>query len=197
MSTRFTVSALTAVLLASGTALAQTPPAAPNAPAGPDRAEMQRHFVEVCRDRVARVTGEMAYLETRLALSDAQRPLFERWKRIKLNAARAADCTPPPEGRPTVVDVMKGEQKRLQQRLEELRGELPALEALFASLNDEQKHAFAPPHRPPPQGDRHEGRPGGGPNGAPGGHPGGGPGGGPSGDNPQAGAGEPPPPPEH
>ena len=184
MTYRSYASTLAAVLLAAGTALAQTPPAAAPDKGHPDKAEMQRHFAEICKDRAARATGELAFLETKLALTDPQKPLFERWKKIKLAAAKAVDCTPPPQGEPSIVDSLKREEKMLRQRLDELKAELPALEALAASLSDEQKHAIAPRGLPP---------------GAP--HPGGRHGDHPGGDHPPGDGvndhGAPPPPPEH
>ena len=157
MTYRFHATTLVAILFAAGTALAQTPPAAAPDNGHPDKAEMLRHFTEMCKDRQARATGELAFLEAKLALTDQQKPLFERWKKIKLAAAKAVDCTPPPDGEPSIVDGLKREEKLLRQHLDELKAELPALEALAASLTDEQKHAFAPPHRPPHQGGAHPG----------------------------------------
>ena len=142
MTFRFPATTLTALVLSAGTALAQMPPAPPFEKGQPDKAEMQRHFAEMCHDRLAHVTGDIAFLEVKLALTDAQKPLFERWKKIKLTAAKATDCAPPPEGKPSIVDQLKHEEKMLRQRLVELKAELPALEALAASLSDDQKVAF-------------------------------------------------------
>ncbi len=185
MTYRFHATTLAAVLFAAGTALAQTPPAAPADKGHPDKAEMQRHFALMCQDRLARTTGELAFLEAKLALTDQQKPLFERWKKIKLAAAKSVDCAPPPDGEPSIVDSLKREEKMLRQRLDELKAEQPALEALAASLSNDQKHAFAPPHglRPgaPHPGGQNGDRPGAG-------HPPG------DGDNEH---GAPPPSPEH
>jgi hypothetical protein len=144
------LSAATAMLFVAGTAMAQTPPAPP--PDHPSaRAMMKDRFAEMCRDRPARTAGEVAALEVRLQLTEKQKPLFERWKKVKLAAARSADCTPPSNDAPSIVDVLKHEETMLRQRLDELKAEQPALEALFASLTDEQKKAFMPPphHRGP------------------------------------------------
>lgn len=154
MKYRIPAMALAAVLFAAGSAGAQTPE-----PSHPDKADLQRHFVEMCQDRLARATGEIAFLETKLGLTEQQMPLFERWKKIKLNAAKQADCTPPPDGEPSIVDRLKREEKMLRQRLDELKAEQPALEALVASLSAEQKNAFAPPHGFGP-GAPHPGGPG-------------------------------------
>jgi len=188
MTYRFPAITLTAFVLSAGAALAQMPPAPPLEKGQPDKAEMQRHFAEMCQDRLARVTGDIAFLEAKLALTDAQKPLFERWKKIKLNAAKAADCTPPAEGKPSLVDGLKQEEKMLHQRLDELKAELPALEALASSLSDDQKEAFG--RRAPHWGDDHQGPHWGGDHQGPDGH---GPGrNGPDGHGPNE-----PPPPEH
>ncbi|GAA0562076.1 Spy/CpxP family protein refolding chaperone [Rhizomicrobium electricum] len=142
--TRRLITAAAALLFASGSALAQTPPP----PDHSGKADMQQHFTDMCRDRQAHTAGELAMLETRLQLSDQQKPLFERWKKVKLGAAKSSDCLPPPDGEPTIVDRVKHEEKMLRARLDELKAEQPALEALFASLSPEQKKAFAPPRHP-------------------------------------------------
>src|ERR1700744_4861313 len=70
--------------------LPDTPP--PNAPgASRDFAPDPRQF---CDERYAGEVGRMAYLETRLHLSDTEQPLFAHWKDVRLDAAKrqAADC---------------------------------------------------------------------------------------------------------
>ena len=167
--------AFAAFVLSAGAALAQMPPAPPFDKGPPDKAEMQRHFAEMCQDRRAHVAGDLAFLEAKLALTEPQKPLFERWKKIKLNAAKAADCTLPALGKPSLVEGLKHEEKMLRQRLDELKAELPALEALAAGLSDDQKEAFGRQHRPPHWGGDHQG----------------------PGRNGPDGPNEPPPPPEH
>lgn len=147
MSNQFKFFAAAAICLA-GAAVAQPAPQ-PGKP-GPDKAEMQRHAAEMCQDFRAHAVGEMAYLEAKLALTDKQKPLFERWKKIKLGAVASAECPMPPDGEPSFIDQMKHEEKMLRNRLDTLKVELPAMEALYASLSDEQKHAFHP--APPPRG---------------------------------------------
>jgi hypothetical protein len=129
----------------SGTAIAE-PPAGNH---GPDKADMQRHAAEMCQDRKAHAVGEVAYLEAKLALSDKQKPLFERWKKIKLASANAAGCAPPPDSESSIIEALKGEEKFLHAQLETLKAELPALEALYGALDETQKKAFAPPHGGP------------------------------------------------
>lgn len=185
MTYHFPTITFAAFVFSAGAALAQMPPTPPLEKGQPDKAEMQRHFAEMCQDRVAHVTGDIAALEVKLALTEPQKPLFERWKKIKLNTTKAADCTPPAEGKPSLVDGLKHEEKMLRQRLDALRAELPALEALAASLSDEQKQVFGRQlHGPHPDGFR-----------PPGDHPGGDR---PGGDHPGGDRGGPNnPPPQH
>lgn len=156
---------LAAALLLTGAAMAQ--PAAPDRQ-GPPKPDMAKLATQMCQDRFARGTGEMAALEVKLALTDKQKPLFERWKQAKLAALKAEPCLPPPKDapkgakdKPSMVDMLRQEEKFLQMRLSALKAELPALETLFASLNETQKEAFAPPPKgrgpgrmdgPPPGG---------------------------------------------
>jgi hypothetical protein len=143
MTYRF-LPAAAAMLFVTGAALAQMPPANDH----PGKAGTQNHFTEMCRDRPAQAAGELAALEIRLQLTEKQKPLFERWKKVRMTTAKSADCAPPPDGEPSIIDSLKHEEKMLRQRLDELKAEQPALEALVASLTDQQKQAFAPPrHR--------------------------------------------------
>ena len=146
------VPALAGLAMVAGTAFAQaTPPAPP--PAGPmmhmrhfDKADMQKHLVQMCQDRYAGAVGQLAELETKLNLTAMQKPLFERWRESILTPAKAhvAECTSfkPPEGQPSVVDHVKMQQKMLQAHLDILKAQMPALEALNASLNADQQKTF-------------------------------------------------------
>jgi hypothetical protein len=102
--------------------------------------DMRPHDGDQCIDRQAHMAGELAYLETRLALTGRQVPLFERWKKIRL--AGAADCEPPPDGQPGIVERPKSQQAMLRRRLDGLQAELPAIEALAATLTPEQAELF-------------------------------------------------------
>jgi periplasmic protein CpxP/Spy len=127
-------------LIGASLAWAQ-PPAKPNEPQ-----DMQRHFAQMCTDQYPVAAGEVAFLEAKLALTDKQKSLFERWKAVKLaNAkARAADCPAirQHDKPPSAIDRMKMEQRMLQARLDDIRSQLPALESLLNSLTDEQKDAL-------------------------------------------------------
>jgi hypothetical protein len=128
----------------------------------------KHRFTDMCIDRQAEATGALAYLEARLALTDQQQPLFERWKKIKLASVRDADCLPPPASELSIIDSLKHEEKMLRARLAEMKAETPALEALIAVLTTEQKNAFRshlrghePPHGGAPRHDGDGPQPGG------------------------------------
>ncbi len=152
MQPRILVPILASVML-SAAALAQDAPPAPPAP-GAHRMmrmevrteDMAQHRAEFCADRYARAVGEMAYLKTRLALSDKQKPLFERWEKIKLESAKthSGDCADmkPPGMDASLIDKLKLREKMLKERLADLQAQMPSLEALAATLSDEQKHVF-------------------------------------------------------
>lgn len=151
MASSVVYSFVASLLIASG-ALAQGAP--------PKPADMAGRHGDRCRDLVARQTGDMAMLEVRLNLSAAQKPLFARWSKTKIDAAKqaaetcAADAPPPPPqdgAAPQAPDpllMLTREEARLQQRLAALKTELPALKALVASLSDEQKRMLMPRHHP-------------------------------------------------
>ena len=159
MTFRIIVPFIASLALCASAAMAQDAPQAPPAPTaahmghGPwhmNKEDMAKHHAQRCSDRYARAVGALAYLETRLALTDRQKPLFDRWQRVKLSAARAHsdECTTmmPRDMDASIIDRMKMHEKKMKARLADLQAELPSLEALFASLTDEQKHALERTH---------------------------------------------------
>jgi hypothetical protein len=108
----------------------------------PHEGAMRARF---CKDMVARQTGELAYLESKLALNATQAPLYARWKGVMLDLAgkHQAECLHMPARkageRPTMLDGMAMEEKLLKIRLSDLEAERPALSALYAALTPEQK----------------------------------------------------------
>lgn len=122
--------------------------AADQAPRGPghhwrmDRKDMAQHFKNRCANRYAHAVGTMAYLETRLNLTSAQKGAFERWKDVVLNSAKkgadACAAMKMPDHRPTLVEKAKWQEKRLEMRLDGLKAQMPALENLTAKLDDNQ-----------------------------------------------------------
>ncbi|HEY5346722.1 MAG TPA: Spy/CpxP family protein refolding chaperone, partial [Rhizomicrobium sp.] len=125
----------------------------PMGPHRPDPAEMAARMKDMCADGYARAVGRLAYIETKLELTPAQKPLFARWKNVKLDAANArrgacADHTPQmaDQHHHDILERMTREEDTLKHRLAELQAERPALEALINSLTPEQKHAFGHDH---------------------------------------------------
>jgi hypothetical protein len=143
-------------------------------PGGADMAAWHR---EMCADRYAHDVAKVAYLETRLAPTAAQRSAFENWKSAVLGAAKSQqdacqahmhDFSHPP----SVVDREAGEQMMLKSRLAALDAELPALRSLYDALTPEQKALLDRPHGDHGHGGWH-GEDRGGPHGAPHGEDGG------------------------
>jgi hypothetical protein len=131
--------------------LPDTPPP-PNArdtssDASRDFAPDPRQF---CDERYAGEVGRMAYLETRLHLTDAEQPLFAHWKEVRLDSAKrqAADCAARTGADPDRTDPvarMSREEAMLKQRISDLDAERPAFSALYATLAPDQRQTLAPP----------------------------------------------------
>ena len=131
-----------------------------------DGADSAAWHQERCTDRYAHIVGMIAYLETRLALTDAQRPAFEAWKSVVLASAksREAACAAhmPDAGQPpTILDREAREEMMLKARLVALDAELPALKALYQGLSPEQKSVFDHPRGHHEGGEEHDGDHGG------------------------------------
>jgi hypothetical protein len=118
----------------------------------PSTAEMASLHEQMCQNDYAHEVGQMAYLEARLELGAAQRPLFNRWKTVRLDIARRdlAYCSTttlpaPTAGRPTPAEAMAREEEALKRRLADLADERPVLNALYNSLNAGQREALIHP----------------------------------------------------
>ena len=101
----------------------------------------------MCRDLYARQAGALAYMGARLNLTPAQQPLFERWQKTRLDAARRRQnqCGSTERGKTDgMVARMTREEDRLKTRLADLSAERPVLEALYSSLTPRQKRDFRP-----------------------------------------------------
>jgi len=143
---------------------------ADNAPQPPPRrglnrptpADIGQRISQMCQDRIARQTGDLAYLETRLNLTASEQPLFQRWRTAKLTIARrqADQCAKQVDervaqrqgaqngqtnrnqagaNRPGPAERMAREEDRLKQRLADIDTERPALDAFYNALSPEQK----------------------------------------------------------
>jgi hypothetical protein len=111
--------------------------------------DMQRHHAEMCSDMLAEETGHMAFLETKLALTPAEQGAFNRWKDLKLSEAKehSGKCAsmrmPQMGARPSPLEHLTYEEDMLKNRLADIQAERPVLAALYNSLSDQQKLAFA------------------------------------------------------
>jgi hypothetical protein len=148
MPSRTVLALLTSFACAGAVALAQDAPPPPDH--GPMMARMHmnkdgmaKHHAEMCTGLYAHAVGKMAELEVRLALSAPQKPLFERWKAVKLASvkARIEQCgkmqMPGPDA--NLMDGVKLETRMLEARLADLKAETPSLEALVNALSGEQQ----------------------------------------------------------
>jgi LTXXQ motif family protein len=156
MKPRIIVPFLASLALCASAAMAQDAPSAPPVPRaghmghGPwqmNKEDMAKHFQQMCADHYAHAVGTMAYLQTRLALTDTQKPLFERWKNTVLASAkdRSDKCATMkmPDMKPSMVDRLKHREAMLKNRLASLDAQMPSLEALVGSLNEQQQHVLA------------------------------------------------------
>ncbi|MEN6543648.1 Spy/CpxP family protein refolding chaperone [Parvibaculum sp.] len=116
-------------------------------PPRPAAAEMQKFAKDRCAERSARVAGGLAYLEARLKPSAAQLPLWNKWRDATLANAKATEqaCFERPlppsgkDGAPTIVERRAFMQKMLTLKLDSMKASQPALEALYQSLDADQK----------------------------------------------------------
>jgi hypothetical protein len=139
----------------------------------PAPADMADRMKQMCQDQVARETGRLAYLETRLDLTSSEQPLFQRWKDATLGVAhRHADqcnqqvsqrlaqrqAAQAPQGQSSQAprnarsaanptDRMAREEDRLKQRLADIEAVRPALDAFTNALSPTQKTELARANR--------------------------------------------------
>lgn len=129
-------------------ALALSAPAfAQDARAPQSQDDMARHHGQMCTNHYARAVGGLAALEVELKLTSAQKPLFERWKNVKLANAKSvsAKCTEmkmPPDHNLSIIEARKLQIAMLESRLADLKAETPALEALVNSLDSDQQETL-------------------------------------------------------
>jgi hypothetical protein len=155
----FSAAACVAVFSASQ-AFAQSPPPGYGSPYGqpPSRDQM----TEMCQGLYQDQQEQLDYLQSKLSLTDAQHGAFDRWRAVMLDTAKSRsdaclahlDMMGHP---PDALARNDAEQQMLEARLQNLRNERPALEALYLSLTPDQKATFdngnqsggAPGGRPP------------------------------------------------
>jgi hypothetical protein len=99
---------------------------------------------QMCTERYAGKVGRLAYVEAKLALTDQQRPAWNKWRQAELDAAeqKRTGClqNQPKEGaKPTAIEREARLEKRLSTRLQQLQASRPALQALYDALTPDQK----------------------------------------------------------
>jgi hypothetical protein len=144
---KFILAAATALTLAAPLALAQeAPPPGPMADKGDWKADHARHHGEMCDNLYAHAVGKLAELDVKLKLTNVQKPLFERWKNVKLTAvkAHAAKCATMamPDREASIIERRKLQIAMLETHLADLKAEQPALEALVGSLDKAQQETL-------------------------------------------------------
>lgn len=144
---KFTVAAVSALALAAPLAFAQeAPPPGPHGDKGDMKAMHARHHGEMCDNLYAHAVGKLAELDVKLKLTSIQKPLFERWKNVKLAAVKAhsAKCAAmtPPDHETSILEHRKMKIAMLEAHLSEMKAEQPSLEALVASLDKDQQETL-------------------------------------------------------
>ncbi|HEY1630349.1 MAG TPA: Spy/CpxP family protein refolding chaperone [Rhizomicrobium sp.] len=135
-------------LFCAGSALAQS---APQQDGGRRHQWMEAHKgdmaqfrAHMCNDMYAHHVGMVAELGAKLDLTEAQRPLFERWKGVVLDNAKSREtqCQSHQanmDHRPKLPEREARMREHLKARLAAMDAQVPAMDALYASLSPEQK----------------------------------------------------------
>lgn len=153
MTYKHVIPAMAAIVLTASAAVAQMPAAGQQRGANrtpPTAEQMAERQAQMCADRSARAAAQFTYLEERLKLTTAQKPLFDRWKAaVQSDRATAeADCTKPRTApaagaqRPTLPERNARMEEALKARLASLQKTRPSQEALYNALTAEQKQVF-------------------------------------------------------
>jgi len=105
---------------------------------------------KMCVERYARRAGHLAYLEAKLDLTAAQKPLWDKWAQATADGATTMRdaCLAGVPAQGTEVSALAREdrwEKLLSTRLDALKAARPALEALYQSLTPEQRATFDHP----------------------------------------------------
>lgn len=144
MNLKFVVPVLASLAFAGTPALAQDAPQGHSMPMSDE--DMSKHHADMCSNMYAKAVGGMAALEVKLKLTAAQKPLFERWKNVRLSSAKAhADkcgTMKMPDHDMSILDGLKLETTMLEARLADLRAETPSLEALVNALDKDQQETL-------------------------------------------------------
>ncbi len=146
MQLRFIVPVLASLTFVGAGALAQDAPQ--GQPMKVSDEDMAQHHAQMCDGMYAHAVGRLASLEVELKLTSAQKPLFDKWKAVRLDRAKAhsekcAKMDLPRHGKDiSIMEGFKFETAMLEARLADLKAEKPTLEALVNSLTPDQQKTF-------------------------------------------------------
>jgi periplasmic protein CpxP/Spy len=109
--------------------------------------DMMSWHKEVCAEHYANRISHLAYIESKLDLTEQQRAAWNKYREARINAASQvrASClenTPKAEGVPTIIEQEDRIEKFLSARLHGLQSSRDALQGLYTQLTTEQKTAF-------------------------------------------------------
>lgn len=140
-------------------AAAAQPPAEESHASVPDVAQVQSWHKDMCSERYGHEVGHLAALESRLALTDQQRPLWDAWSKgvAKSATGQRDQCladVPATATPPSAVEAEARMERELSARLQSLQANHAALQKLYQALSSDQQkvfdHSFRPhPHHPP------------------------------------------------
>jgi periplasmic protein CpxP/Spy len=136
--------ALGALLTAAVPVFAQGGPGGPGGPDGEGRGpRMERMMERMCEDRDARVAGALAFAETRLKITDAQRPAWNKLVTAVKSSSGAMEkmCADPAKMKPpaTLPERAQRIEEMTAMRLEQIRQVRPALDEVYATFTEDQK----------------------------------------------------------
>jgi hypothetical protein len=122
--------------------------AAPDEHAGADRPGAHEHWRRhSCIEPFARLNGRLGYLEIKLSLTAAQRPLWDTWRAaVADGAGKVQDVclkgAATPDAHPTIVERLAHIQEKLATEAAGLQAAQPSLAALYEALTTEQRELF-------------------------------------------------------
>jgi Spy/CpxP family protein refolding chaperone len=140
-----------AVLSFASTALADPPANTIMKVSPPDQAKNAAMDASVvCTHKTQMEIAQLGALEARLKLTPAQKPVFDTWRRTRVDLWRVMPCPSLPMGLEVPAPKrVENQVATMTASLEGLKRELPATEALYKALTPEQKAIFDGPMRIP------------------------------------------------
>jgi periplasmic protein CpxP/Spy len=122
---------------------AAIPVFAQGGPGGPGGDGPGSRMERMCENHDAMVAGGLAFAETRLKITDAQRPAWDKFAAAVKNSdgAMAKRCADPAKMKPpaNLPERAQRMEEMMTARLEQIRQVRPALDEVYATFTDEQK----------------------------------------------------------